>query len=288
MKGRVIKGLGSIFTVYYNGAYYKCSARGKIKQDTKILIGDYVEFKKHSHDEYVIERVLDRKNKLIRPEIANIDGIFMMISKSPKPDLVMVDKMLLYSQLNNIEFTLIVNKLDILDHEFIEKIKNEYEGVTNVIFVSAKEKTNIDKLFDLIEGKFITLSGQSAVGKSALLNSLDSSLNIKEGELSKKVSRGKHTTRHTQFYNIKDNIFIADTPGFSLLDVELDHNRLSELYPDFEEYVSNCKIRTCNHVEERQCGVKQAVESEKINVQRYERYKKIYAELKKKWETKYD
>ncbi|MFW6026106.1 MAG: ribosome small subunit-dependent GTPase A [Candidatus Woesearchaeota archaeon] len=287
--GTVIKGIGGVYTVLCNDEQYQCTARKKLKQDNKIIIGDLVEFQEHQKNEYVIEKIKERKNKLIRPEVSNIDTIVMILSPKPKPDFLMLDKMLVYAFINDIEFILVVNKIDIATKEFINKINSEYSFLENILLVSAIENKNINHLFDKIKQKKVVLSGQSAVGKSTILNNLDPNLKLKVGPLSEKIQRGKNTTRKIEFFRLKNKTLIADTPGFSLLNLNLDKPELlKNYYPDFNKYSKNCKLRNCNHIYEKECGIINAVENKKIKKERYDRYRKLYLELKSVWEKKYD
>lgn len=276
--------------VVSEGKTYNCFALKKIKQKTKLLIGDNVQFFKEDESLY-IDKVLPRKNQLIRPKIANIDALNILIAPAPKPDLLLVDKMVLYARLLNIEVNLIINKIDLVDSKFINDINTQYNGVVNTIStVSAVTSKNIGKLMQVLKNKFSVFAGQSAVGKSTLLNAIEPKFELETGGLSKKTNRGKHTTRHTEIFEVEENTFIADTPGFSLLELEgIEPNKLHELYEDFEDLRINCKYRACNHVQmdEKECTVKQAVTEGNYSQNRYNRYVVLYNEIKDKWEKKY-
>lgn len=187
----------------------------------------------------------------------------------------------------NIEPILIINKSDIADENFVENIKLQYYFL-KIFLVSAKTKYNLDIFVDYISGKFCALSGQSAVGKSSLINAIIPDIDLKTQELSRKIDRGKHTTRTNQLY-IYDDLLIVDTPGFNSLDLNIDYRQLASYYPEFESYASDCKYLDCSHIKEgKDCGIYHAVRNNEVNQQRYERYIQLYTKLKKEWDSKYD
>jgi ribosome biogenesis GTPase len=290
IKGKLIKGVGGIYTVSKNRVNYKCFARGKIKDDTGLIIGDNVEFFE-SDNSYYIEKVYDRKNSLIRPKIANIDQLVIVIAKTPKPDFLLVDKLIMTAYLYDIKTLLCINKNDLANADFIENIRKQYVNVVDeIISVSALKINGLEELNIALSNKFSVFAGQSAVGKSTILNSLKPELDLKTDVLSKKTERGKHTTRHTEIFETEENSFIADTPGFSLLDIfDLNPQKLHELYVDFDAYRGSCKYRTCNHINnpEVDCGVKKAITNFELHTDRYNRYVELYKQLKEKWENKY-
>lgn len=273
-RGRVVKCVGGAFTVNCGDVDYVLQGRGKFKLDGRILPGDIVEFQDDA-----IERLLPRKNELIRPAIANIDKLLIMLAPVPKTDFLLIDKLILCCYLKNIEPVLICNKSDILA---MEETAAEYKRcVTKVFTMSALKGINIEEILEYINGSLSCLSGQSAVGKSTLLNCLTGQGLMPTGELSIKAERGKHTTRHTEIFRLGYDTYIADTPGFSNLNLfGLYAEDLQRYYDDFQEFAGYCRYQPCTHIAEPGCAVKQAAESGAVAMARYKRYIEIFEELK--------
>lgn len=228
-----------------------------------------------------------RKNSIPRPPIANIDKLLIVIAPEPEPDLILVDKLIIYCIINSIEPVVVINKCDLIDNAFLKEIKKQYYFL-KVFDVSAKTSQNINLLKEFICGSFVAVCGQSAVGKSSLLNSIIPNINLDTQGLSRKISRGKHTTRANEIYFDKD-IMIADTPGFSSLELDIEYKELHLFYPEFDELLGKCRYLDCSHIKEgKDCEIIKAKESGNINKSRYERYCYLYAKLKEKWERKYD
>ena len=279
MKGQVISSSGLNYTVFANGETYQATARGKLKlKKENILVGDYVEINNGA-----IDKVYERSSFFIRPSVANIDLIVAVLSSEPKPDLTITDKLCASAIREGVEVVFAVNKTDLGDNLYKE-ILNEYKdtGFT-IIDVSAKTGRNLDKLKELLKGRISAFAGQSAVGKSSLMNALFS-LDIKTGELSQKISRGKHTTTKSTVYYLGEYTII-DTPGFYTLEADIEPEELFLYYPEYEGYLGKCKFRGCSHISEPDCAIIDAVESGDLQRNRYERYKEIYNELKLRRKT---
>jgi len=273
MKGLVIKKNANLFSVECDGQIFHLSPSGKTKA-SGIYVGDYVEFEEN------ITKVLPRKNLLIRPPMANIDKLFIVLAPTPKPDFVLVDKMIIYCHLNDISPCIVVNKKDLCDEEFANKINEDY-ACYDVLFLSAKNESP-EELENSIQG-ICALAGQSAVGKSSLINAIfKDETKTETGTLSAKIERGKQTTRLVSLYKV-GNGYLADTAGFSLLDLSfvsnLDKGELASYYPDFLKGREGCKYRSCLH-EGGDCGVIKLVRDGKISKRRYENYLKILQEMK--------
>lgn len=273
MIGQVVKSHSSNFIVNKDGKLYDCSARGLLKRNkSSILCGDFVEF-----DNGVINKILDRKNSFIRPSVANIDTVVIVIASEPKPDFYLIDKLTINAIKEDCEIIFVINKTDITD-ELYNKICDEYKHCSNkFIKVSAKDNIGIDELRKELNGKLCVLAGQSAVGKTSLINSLFF-LNLKTGELSEKIQRGKHTTTSSEMHVFGD-IKIIDSPGFAVIDADVDLTVLPECYPEYFDLQSGCKFRGCAHISEPDCKVKQAVKEGKLSIDRYNRYVEIYKEV---------
>ena len=247
---------------------------GKTKE-TGIFVGDNVEFSEN------ITSVYPRKNLLIRPPLANIDKMFIVISQRPMIEFSLLDRLLIYCKINDIKPIIVINKIDICSNEFIDNIEKIYEKYYKILKISAKNNI-LGDLEEEIEGISV-LAGQSAVGKSSIIKTLfRDEISVEIGDLSKKIERGKQTTRLVRLFKFKRG-YLADTAGFSLLNLamvtNLEPRELGVYYPDFLEYIPKCKYRSCLH-EGGECGVINAVKNGEISRQRYESYIKILNELK--------
>jgi len=250
-------------------------------KSSKIIVGDCVEV-----NNAMIEKVYPRKNEFIRPPIANIDQLVIVVStKNPKPDLELLDKQLIMAEKNDVVPIICVNKIDLAE-DYKEIIETYEEIGYQVISTDAKNGVGIEKLAVFLHNKVTAFTGNSGVGKSALTNNLFKDNITEEGETSKKLEKGRHTTKFVELYKIANNTYIADTPGFSTYEIKnIEYTELDKYYLEFLPYISNCEFRGCSHIKERKCGVKQAVEDKKINAGRYERYCNFYKKIKeeKKW-----
>ena len=279
--GRVIKAVASKFFVDTEDGVKVCFARKRLKNDGIIFVGDYVSLAKE-HGDFVIEEVKARKNQLIRPYVSNIDVCVIVISPEPEPDFVLVDKIIVNCLEQNITPILVKNKDDITSIDTAE-----YDGVIKQFVCSAVTGDGVQEFVDFVKGKTVCFAGQSAVGKSSLINTiLDSDL-LEVGELAKKIKRGKNTTRKTEIFNLNGTYFV-DTCGFSMLEtVDVEPKDLRLYYDDFEAFRKECKFSTCTHTDEPNCAVKEHVGKE-IGEGRYHRYLAIYKELVERKESKYD
>lgn len=289
MQGRVLKVMGANYLVYESKPY-NCILSGLIKKNNKPLVGDIVEFSVNDYDKdkNVITKILPRKNQLVRPYISNLDQLFIVLSKSPKPDYLLIDKLIIYAKINNITPIIVINKSDILSEQEIAEIKGQFP--TYKIIVVSAINNDVIELKQLLVNKISAFAGQSAVGKSSLINAISPNLNLQTNGLSSKIERGQHTTRHNEIYIMDNNIYIADTPGFSMLSLDLKPSELKDYYDDFKVFEDDCRYVGCDHINSKakDCGVVKAVEEGKICLSRFDRYCKIYSELKEKWERKYD
>lgn len=287
MKGRVIKGVSSLYVVDVDGTTVKCSARGKLKREGEIFIGDNVELSRE-RGVYVIEKVLPRKNSLIRPYVSNIDLCFIVIAPVPKPDFTLVDKIIVNAGMSDIKPVLVVNKSDLADDAFIKEVKSDYDGVLEILFCSAANGDGVKVIQEKAKGCVACLAGQSAVGKSSVLNTLFGEERFSTGDLSR-IERGRHTTRQSELVKLGD-CYIIDTCGFSMLELPDDFKpeMLPEFYDDYFALSSSCRFKGCTHTEEPDCAVKKAVEEGKLSAARYERYVTLYKQLHEKWRKRYD
>lgn len=265
---------------------YNSTPRGNLKLN-KLFVGDIVEVSKQDYSaDYLIESVFERKNTLLRPPLCNVDQIVVVIAPVPKPDFLLIDKLIINAKMLGIDVVLVVNKSDI--SSIFETVCDEYKYVANTILeTSAQTGSGIDTLTKILKGKFSCFIGQSAVGKSTLLNAICPNIKAETGGLSRKIDRGKNTTRHSEIYAI-DDILLADTPGFSLYDLEINFEEIKDYYPELMLDFP-CKYLNCNHVHEtaNECEVIKAVNMGNININRYNRYKELFLAVKDKWQNKY-
>ena len=278
MLGQVYKAHSDKYLVCCGKKLYKCGARGvlKIKGDG-ICVGDYVEFEKG-----VIINVLQRKNRFIRPSVTNVDVIVAVVSPLPKPDFYLIDKLLISAIKEDADFIIAVNKTDI-DDTLYKSVLEEYGNLGySIVEVSAKDGQGIDTLKNMLKGKLSVLAGQSAAGKTSIINSMFG-LELKTGDLSEKIARGKHTTTRSEIFEF-DDYKIVDSPGFAVIEAMVALNELPECYPEYFEVSSMCKFRGCAHVNEPDCKVKELVDEGKLSKNRYVRYVEIYNEISKRRE----
>lgn len=280
--GRVIKAVASKFFVETCDGVKVCFARKKLKNDGLIFVGDYVTIGK-DRDAFVIEEVKPRKNSLIRPYVSNVDVCFIVIAPEPEPDFLLVDKIIVNCLEQNISPILVKNKSDIGDVD-----TSEYEKVLPIIRCSANLSENIQLLLDCAKGKTACFAGQSAVGKSSLLNAVLESDVLEVGELASKIKRGRNTTRKTEIFCVGADTYFVDTCGFSMLEaVDIQPEDLRLYFDDMEEFRRECRFNMCTHTEEPDCAIKKRVGKE-IGKGRYQRYLAIYKELADRRENKYD
>lgn len=282
IKGIIVKVHSDLYKVDFGNQVRDCKAKGLLKfKSAKPIVGDCVEV-----NEDVISKIYPRKNEFIRPPIANIDQLIIVVAtKNPKPDLELLDKQLIMAEKNQVLPIICVNKIDL--SEDYKDILEVYERIGyQVITTDAKNGIGIEKLAVLLQNKITAFTGNSGVGKSALTNNIFRDKVSEEGETSQKLEKGKHTTKFVELYKIANNTYLADTPGFSTYEIkDIEANELDRYYLEFLPYISCCEFRGCSHIKERKCGVKQAVEDKKIDKGRYERYCLFYQKRKgeKKW-----
>lgn len=284
MQGIIIGNIANTYKIKIDTKEYEAYARGKLKsQEVVPLVGDTVEISvtDEENKKAIIEQIMKRKNEIKRPKIANIDQIIFIIStQNPKPDLLMLDKQLAYVEKLKIEPVIIINKIDLEDN--YKQIQDLYAKIGyKTIVTSAKQKIGIDKVKECLKNKISVFSGNSGVGKSSIINAIFGIDKTQEGEISIKNKKGKNTTTDTKLYEIDKNTFIADTPGFSSFEIkEIQSNELEKYFREFKPEIINCEYVGCTHIKEQSCGIKKAVEEGRISQERYERFCKIYEELK--------
>ena len=286
MKGIIVENISNLYKVEANAKIYDTMARGKFKKDEITpVVGDKVEIENidDNKNAAVIEKIYERKTYIKRPKISNITQmIFVLSTKNPKPDLLMLDKQLAYAEYLGIKSIIIINKIDLSD--VYKEIKEVYESIGyKVILTNAKEQKGIKEVKEALKNNIRVFSGNSGVGKSTLINSLFENNMTQEGEISQKNKKGKNTTTTVKLYDLGDNSYIADTPGFSSFSIEeIESNKLDKCFIEFKQYINECEFVGCTHIKEENCGIKKGLQENKINQDRYNRFCYIYQELKDK------
>lgn len=289
MQGKIIKGIAGFYYVHVvESGLYECKAKGIFrKEKMKPLVGDIVEIDILDETEKKgnITEIIERKNELIRPAVANIDQALVVFAVTkPKPHFNLLDRFLIMMESKGIPVVLCFNKKDIATEPEIQELKDIYEKCGyQIVFTSALEEENTEELKDLLHGKTTAIAGPSGVGKSSLINIFQPNANMETGSISEKIERGKHTTRHSELIWIEDNTYIMDTPGFSSLYTnEFEKEELKYYFTEFSEYEGMCRFLGCDHIHEPGCAVKQALDEGKIHPVRYANYLEMYNELKEK------
>jgi ribosome biogenesis GTPase len=289
MIGTIIKGISGFYYVKVDDMIFECKARGKFRFDELTpIVGDKVDIDV-KNNKGIIEKVLPRSSELIRPTVANVTQAFVVFSiKNPDIHLDLLNKFLALCEYNNLKTIVCLNKVDLVDNKEYQEIvdyvtKLGYE----VVFLNAKEGKGVDELSYRLSENVTVLCGPSGAGKSTLLNKLCGINHMKTGEVSNKIGRGKHTTRHSELIGVS-NGFIVDTPGFSNIDISfIEKDQLQYCFPEFKDYILNCRFTGCVHHKEPDCAVKRAVEEKVISKDRYEFYIKTLEEIdngrNKKW-----
>ncbi|HJC66888.1 MAG: ribosome small subunit-dependent GTPase A [Lachnospiraceae bacterium] len=289
MTGKIIKGIAGFYYVGNGkGQVYQCKAKGVFRnRGVKPLVGDDVEFSilDEKDQEGNIDAILPRKNELIRPAAANVDQAMVVFALShPAPNFNLLDRFLVMMERQNMPVILCFNKADQEQGQDGWDFMGSYRKAGyQVLSISALEKDGVEEVRRLLAGKTTVLAGPSGVGKSTLTNALYPQAEMETGEISKKIQRGRHTTRHSELFWIGEDTYMMDTPGFSSLYVEdLEPEELKNYFPEFAPFEDQCRFLGCVHVGERECGVKEAVEAGKIAGSRYDNYLLMYQELKNK------
>jgi ribosome biogenesis GTPase len=291
MQGLIIGNIANLYKIKVNSKIYNATARGRFKKDdTTPVVGDLVEIQIIDEEklEAVIEKIHPRKTYIKRPKVANVSKLVCVLSvKDPKPDLLMLDKQLAYAEYLNIEPIIVINKIDLEDN--YKEIEEIYTKIGYKVYaISAKNVQTLKKLKHDLKNKISVLAGNSGVGKSTTINAIFKNNITQEGIISERNKRGKNTTTDVRLYEIDENSYIVDTPGFSTFEIsEIESKDLDKYFKEFKTEIENCRYVGCTHIKENECGIKYAVEQGIVSVQRYERFCKIYSELKEKEERKW-
>lgn len=286
MKGKIIKGIAGFYYVHTPAGLAECKAKGIFRKDRiKPLVGDDVEVELADEEPLAgnIIRILPRNNALIRPASANIDQALVIFAiVKPNPNYNLLDRFLITMEKQSLKVIVCFNKKDLATPKERRELEEAYGKCGyHVLFVSGTEGQGIDEIKNCLKGKTTVVAGPSGVGKSTIINALYPGANMETGEISRKIDRGKHTTRHAQLFALDGDTFIMDTPGFTSLNLgEMEKEELQGCYPEFAEYEKNCRFGGCSHISEPVCGVKDALAEGKISRVRYSNYVMLYDELK--------
>ena len=289
MQGKIIKGIAGFYYVHAkDNNVYECKAKGVFRnRKIKPLVGDDVELDIVDADKLIgnINDILPRKNELIRPAVANIDQTLVVFaSLSPEPNFNLLSRFLVMMDWNDVPAIVCFNKSDQVDEAEIKRLTGIFENCgAKVIVTSVPRNEGIEELKELLIGKTTSFAGPSGVGKSSILNGIFPDANSQIGDISEKINRGKHTTRHSEIFNVAKDTYIMDTPGFTSLEcADIEDTELHYYFNEFAEYEGKCRFNGCVHVNEPDCSVKEAVSEGKISKVRYDIYLEMYNELKAK------
>ena len=289
MKGKIIKGIAGFYYVHVNGkGIYECKAKGIFRnRKIKPLVGDDVfldSLDENGMKGNIIE-ILPRRNALIRPASANVDqAMIIFAAAQPAPNLGLLDRFLLMMERQELPTIICFNKQELISGEELDRLCSIYRGSgCKVLTVSVKQQEGLDQIREILDGRTTVMAGPSGVGKSSLTNLLQAEVQMETGEISRKLKRGKHTTRHSQVIPVGENTFLMDTPGFSSLYLmDMEEQELKDYFPEFRKYDDQCRFQGCRHIHEPGCRVKEALEQGEISRIRYEDYLNLYEELKEK------
>lgn len=291
MQGKIIKGIAGFYYVHIpDKGIFECKAKGVFRnKKIKPLVGDNVEVKILDEKEALgnIEDILPRSNELIRPAVSNIDQALVVFAiTNPKPNFNLLDRFIIMMEKQNVESIICFSKKDLVTGEDEQKLSEIYKNSKcKVLFLSNFSKDSEDcaynELLKILDGRTTALAGPSGVGKSTLLNRIVPQAGMETGEISEKIQRGRHTTRHSEIFHVSGNTYLLDTPGFTSIYLnEFDKDEIKDYFPEFDDYSNKCRFMGCVHINEPSCAVKDAVKAGIISNTRYENYKNIYEEVK--------
>ena len=285
-RGKIIKGVAGFYYVHVAGSgIYECKAKGIFRlENTKPLVGDdvMIDILDEVDQEGNITEIYPRNNELLRPAVANVDQALLVFAVTkPNPNINLLDRMLVRMERDRIPTIICFNKCDLAKEEQIQRLQGIYQKTDYPLrFVSAQNPEHVHEMKELLLGKTTVLAGPSGVGKSTFINQLSPDVRMETGEISKKIGRGKHTTRHAQLIAFDNNSYLVDTPGFTSLTLDdFSKEELEYCFPEFTEYRSQCRFRGCSHLSEPDCAVQLALKNKMISSSRYESYRLMYREI---------
>ena len=288
MQGKIIRGIGGFYYINAGNSIYECKAKGSFRKDgIRPLVGDdcIIDILDEKNRLANITSILPRHSEIIRPAVANVDQAMIIFAISrPEPNFNLLDRFIIQISQKDLPCIIVINKMDLADDDQRREIEEAYVACgCRVVFTSVSNREGVEEIRKLIKGKTTTVAGPSGVGKSSMINLLQSAVKMQTGVLSDKIDRGKHTTRHSELIPIDEDTYILDTPGFSSLNLfDVSTDTLKDYYYEFEDYAAECRFLDCKHISEPDCGVKKAVESGEVSRLRYENYLILYRECKEK------
>ena len=286
LKGFILKGVAGKYTVRTKKGDFTCEITGKIKYDTnRPMVGDFVLIEIVNEDEQwgMINEILPRKTELHRPKVSNVSqAVIVFALKNPDPHLNLLDRIITFSEYTGLKTVICFNKADIVSDDFIEDYREIYEKIGyQVIVTSVKDEKGKEELIEVLKNEITVFAGPSGAGKSSLLNMIQPNLKLRTGEISRKIKRGKHTTRHTELISLNEGGWVVDTPGFANLDVSfIDENRLGEYFKEIDDCRHQCKFNNCMHLNEPKCAVKEKLNKGEMARSRYDSYTLILNEIR--------
>ena len=288
MQGKIIRGIGGFYYINAGNSIYECKAKGSFRKDgIRPLVGDdcIIDILDEKNRLANITSILPRHSEIIRPAVANVGQAMIIFAISrPEPNFNLLDRFIIQISQKDLPCIIVINKMDLADDDQRREIEEAYVACgCKVVFTSVSNREGVEEIRKLIKGKTTTVAGPSGVGKSSMINLLQSAVKMQTGVLSDKIDRGKHTTRHSELIPIDEDTYILDTPGFSSLNLfDVSTDTLKDYYYEFEDYAAECRFLDCKHISEPDCGVKKAVESGEVSRLRYENYLTLYRECKEK------
>ena len=280
--GKIIKGVGGLYSVIDGEWLYLCSAKGIFRKDgITPLPGDEVRYEPDSLQQGYgsIHEIFERRSALVRPPVSNVDQLLIVVTlNAPPPDLLLVEKLILSALTNNITPILCINKSDLpMDDVLLEEMRGFEQAGFETVYTSVNETSAKERLVKILTGKTTILAGQSGVGKSTLFNALLARDHMEVGNMSRRIARGKHTTRHVELVRLVCGGYLVDSPGFSAFEFKVENYRELDLcYPEFAPYLGDCRFKECSHIHEPECAVLEARRAGKLHDGRYRRYIELY------------
>jgi ribosome biogenesis GTPase / thiamine phosphate phosphatase len=285
IKGTIIKGIGGFYYIKTDQGIFECKGRGLFRKEKLVpCVGDHIMLEPDELDEYkgTIVKILPRKNIFVRPPVANLDQILIVMAmEKPEPNFYLLDKFLVMAEKNQVEIIIAFNKIDLIEEEDVKKIKEIYDNLYPLFFFSAEAGVGIEEIKLELKNKQTAISGPSGVGKSTLINKMHEDLNLEVGGISLKSQRGKHTTRHVEIFELNNGGMVFDTPGFTSFEtVDVNLEELHFMFPELHKLALECRFKSCTHINEPDCAVKLSLDQGGINRSRYESYVSLYNEIK--------
>jgi ribosome biogenesis GTPase len=285
IKGTIIKGIGGFYYIKTDQGIFECKGRGLFRKEKLVpCVGDHIMLEPDELDEYkgTIVKILPRKNIFVRPPVANLDQLLIVMAmEKPEPNFYMLDKFLVMAEKNQVDIIIAFNKIDLIEEEEVKKVLEIYDNLYPLFFFSAEAGVGIEEIKLELKNKQTAISGPSGVGKSTLINKMHEDLNLEVGGISVKSQRGKHTTRHVEIFELNNGGMVFDTPGFTSFEtVDVNLEELHFMFPELQKLALECRFKTCTHINEPDCAVKLSLEQGGINRSRYESYVNLYNEIK--------